>query len=107
LSDLARTRLHLRYHVPADAATLTAAYGTSGTDEAARLDVYEVLHAVEERAWIATDRPAGWYQSVTRLDEFITFLTSAERGVPSELLVRTRDTIESPSPNAPTRMSLR
>jgi len=68
LSDLAQTRVHVELHGPADVAPLLDAYGVRTPDEHRRLDVYDVLHRVRERAWIATDRPAGWERSVAALD---------------------------------------
>jgi hygromycin-B 7''-O-kinase len=59
LYDLAKTRRHVRHHDPAGADVLMRAYGVDGEDERARVDVYEVLHAVTERTWIMVDRPAG------------------------------------------------
>ena len=71
-SDLAQTRLHLRHHNPANASVLTEAYGINGADEHQRLEVYEVLHALRERTWIAYDRPNGWRESVAALDQLLT-----------------------------------
>ncbi|SCL25805.1 phosphotransferase family protein [Micromonospora inyonensis] len=71
LSDLAQTRLHVRYHRPADTTALTEGYGVDGPGEHQRLDVHEVLHALAERNWIAYDRPAGWRESVAALDALL------------------------------------
>ncbi|MEO3776144.1 aminoglycoside phosphotransferase family protein [Micromonospora sp. B11E3] len=75
LNDLAKTRLHIRHHRPADTAALIEAYGVDGTDAHRRLDAYEVLHALEERLWVAQDRPAGWRHSVDALDAFLAART--------------------------------
>jgi aminoglycoside phosphotransferase (APT) family kinase protein len=71
LCDLARTRLHVRYHDQAGADVVTRAYGVEGDAEHRRLDVHEVLHALQERTWIASDRPAGWQRSVAALETFL------------------------------------
>lgn len=71
LSDVARTRRHAWYHDPAAADLVTEAYGVDGDDEWRRVAVHEVLHALEERAWVAIDRPAGWRRSIARLDEYL------------------------------------
>lgn len=78
LSDLAQTLLHVRQHDPAGGRALVAAYGVDTDSELQRLYTYEVLHAVQERAWIAGDRPYGWQQSLARLDAFV-----AERSRPA------------------------
>ncbi|MBA2529908.1 MAG: hypothetical protein H0V19_08110 [Euzebyales bacterium] len=52
-----------------------AAYGVDGEQEHHRVAVHEVLHALDERTWIAYDRPAGWKQSIAALDEFLTART--------------------------------
>jgi len=71
LCDLARTRLQVRYHDRAGADLVTRAYGVEGDAHHRRLDVHEVLHALQERTWIATDRPAGWQRSVAALETFL------------------------------------
>jgi hygromycin-B 7''-O-kinase len=71
LSDLAQTRVHVRHHVPADTSRLTDAYGVDSDSERRRIEVYEVLHVVRERTWIAHDRPAGWQRSIAALDAFV------------------------------------
>ena len=71
LADLARTKLHARYHDPAAAEVLVKAYGVHSDDEHRRVAVHEVLHALDERTWIYSDRPAGWRQSIAALDAFL------------------------------------
>lgn len=71
LNDLAQTRLHVRYHDAAGPPALVAAYGVEDEDELSRLDVYELLHTLEERTWIIGDRPYGWQRSVEALDTFL------------------------------------
>lgn len=71
LADLARTKLHARYHDPAAAEVLVNAYGVHSDDEHRRLAVHEVLHALEERTWIDSDRPTGWRRSIAALDAFL------------------------------------
>lgn len=71
LTDLARTRLHARHHDDAASELLVEAYGLQGDDEHDRVSVHEVLHALEERTWITSDRPAGWRRSVAALDAFL------------------------------------
>ena len=71
LVDLARTKLHARYHDTAAAEVLVKAYGVHSDDEHRRVAVHEVLHALDERTWIYSDRPAGWRQSIAALDAFL------------------------------------
>ena len=71
LSDLALTRLHVWHHDPADEEVLLAAYGIDTPAERRRVDVYEVLLAVQERSWIWSDRPPGWVASVAALAAFL------------------------------------
>ncbi|MDQ3431103.1 MAG: aminoglycoside phosphotransferase family protein [Actinomycetota bacterium] len=71
LADLARTKLHARYHDPAAAEVLVKAYGVHSDDEHHRVAVHEVLHAMDERTWIQSDRPTGWKQSIAALDAFL------------------------------------
>lgn len=65
LSDLAQTRLHVRYHGRADASPLTEAYGVDTSAERQRLDAYELLHAAAERTW-TTPRPPERMGAVRR-----------------------------------------
>jgi Ser/Thr protein kinase RdoA (MazF antagonist) len=69
MSDLAQTRVHVRFHAPAHVADLLAGYGEPSADELVRLDVHDALHSARERAWIAADRPPGWRGAVAALDE--------------------------------------
>lgn len=71
LADLARTKLHTRYHDTAAAEVLVEAYGVQSDDEHHRVTVHEVLHALDERTWIGSDRPTGWKRSVASLDAFL------------------------------------
>ncbi|MDQ3709164.1 MAG: aminoglycoside phosphotransferase family protein [Actinomycetota bacterium] len=71
LADLARTKLHARYHDTAAAEVLVKAYGVHSDDEHRRVAVHEVLHAMDERTWIKSDRPSGWKQSIAALDAFL------------------------------------
>jgi aminoglycoside phosphotransferase (APT) family kinase protein len=71
MSDLAQTRVHVRFHDPAAVATLTAGYGTLSDAGRQRVEIYELLHQVRERSWIAHDRPNGWQQSIERLDAIL------------------------------------
>jgi aminoglycoside phosphotransferase (APT) family kinase protein len=71
MADLALTLSHVRQHVPGDAEVLVAGYGALGPAERVRLDVHEVLHLVAERSWVAHDGPAGWRESVERLDALV------------------------------------
>ncbi|GEK19582.1 phosphotransferase family protein [Cellulomonas xylanilytica] len=75
LSDLAQTLVHVRFHAPGDVPALLAGYGITSDDERARLAVYDVLHVVAERAWIAHDRPHGWRGSVAALDHHLATVT--------------------------------
>jgi hygromycin-B 7''-O-kinase len=89
LCDLALTRLHVRYHDPAGADVVTRAYGVEGDAHHRRLGVHEVLHALQERTWMVTDRPAGWQRSVAALETFLrqrTALTGAATVGPSPFL---------------------
>ena len=81
LNDLAQTRLHMGYHDPDGPTALVEAYGVERDDERQRLDVYELLHAVEERTWITGDRPYGWQLSVEALDTFLAERTREGRPV--------------------------
>ncbi len=71
LADVAQTKLHARYHDPAAAEVLVEAYGLQGDAEHHRVAVHEVLHALDERTWIESDRPAGWKRSIASLDAFL------------------------------------
>lgn len=71
LWDLALTAQHVRYYDPADVSTLVDGYGLDGEGARQRLDVYEVLRALEARTWIANDRPHAWERSVAALDDFL------------------------------------
>lgn len=74
LDDLARILIQIRHHNHDLGATLLQAYGVGQAyrsehgDEPERLDVYEVLHLLEERNWISSDRPAQWQRSIAALD---------------------------------------
>jgi hypothetical protein len=54
---------------------LVEAYGVQSDDELHRVTVYEVLHALDERTWIESDRPTGWKRSVASLDAFLMHST--------------------------------
>lgn len=69
--DLALTATHLLHHEPERVQTLQAAYGGLDDADVARLEVYVVLRLVDERAWVATDRPAGWETSTARIEEML------------------------------------
>jgi hygromycin-B 7''-O-kinase len=71
MSDLAQTRVHVRFHDPAGVPFLTDAYGELSDAERQRVAVYEALHLLRERSWIAYDRPAGWQQSIGQLDAIL------------------------------------
>lgn len=71
IADLAHLAQHLRHESDDDVEVLLAAYGVDDSGRA-RLEVYEVLEALTERAWIALDRPHGWSDSVDRLDAWVT-----------------------------------
>ena len=71
LADLARARLHARSRDEVGADALVKAYGLRSEDEQWRLAVHEVLHAVEQRTRLATDRPESWRRSAANLDTFI------------------------------------
>ena len=75
LTDVARTRLHARSHDEVGADAMVKAYGLRSEDEERRVAVHEVLHAVQERTWVAIDQPHGWRQNVARLDAFLTART--------------------------------
>ncbi|SDM54794.1 phosphotransferase family protein [Allokutzneria albata] len=68
IADLARTVLHAEHHDPAAADELVAAYGQA---DRRRLAAHRALHLLDERIWISTDRPAGWEESVERLDALL------------------------------------
>jgi aminoglycoside phosphotransferase (APT) family kinase protein len=67
LADLALTLRNATYHQPTGAQELLAAYGID-RDGRRRMAIHHLLHALAERIWISTDRPAGWRDSVNRLD---------------------------------------
>jgi hygromycin-B 7''-O-kinase len=71
LWDLALTAQHVRYYDPAAVSTLVDGYGLDGEAARQRLDVYEVLRALEARTWITSDRPHAWERSVAALDDFL------------------------------------
>jgi aminoglycoside phosphotransferase (APT) family kinase protein len=71
MSDLAQTRVHVAFHDPDGVAVLTDAYGCLTADERQRVGLYEVLHRLRERNWIAYDRPPGWPASVAKLDALL------------------------------------
>lgn len=71
IADLAQTKRHTHYHDPAASEVFVAAYGTLSDEDARRLLVHEVLHALDERTWINSDRPAGWQRSLAALDAFL------------------------------------
>lgn len=68
LADLAVTARHLRTHDAAAAEHLIATYGATTPAAEARLAVYDALHILHERNWIAYDKPPGWRESIRTLD---------------------------------------
>jgi len=70
IADLAHFAQHLRHDTDDNVDVLLAAYGVD-SNARARLKVFEILEALTERAWIAVDRPAGWRNSIDRLDTWL------------------------------------
>jgi hygromycin-B 7''-O-kinase len=69
LADLAQTRLHVRQHRPDAADAVTAGYGPA---DGARLDAWELVHLVRERAWVAHDHPPDEATALPALDALIS-----------------------------------
>lgn len=71
LSDLANTARHLRQHDPAAAIRLIDTYGATTPDDQARIAIYDALHTIHQRNWIAYDKPPGWRQAIEALDQHL------------------------------------
>lgn len=71
LADLAKTASNVRHHDPVAAARLTTAYGATTPAESARLAVYDILLALEERNWVTHDRPPHWKRTIHDLDSYL------------------------------------
>lgn len=69
LCDLANTARHLRQHDPAAAMHLIDSYGATTPNDQARVAIYDALHTIHQRNWIAYDRPLGWQQTIDALDQ--------------------------------------
>ncbi len=77
MNDLAMSAIHLRYHYPDLVHLLVDSYGVDDDHELVRLQVYEALHVMDERCWIASDRPHGWQRSIAALDDRLRAIVAA------------------------------
>ena len=77
MRDLARIHNQLAFSDPYLLPALVAGYGPLDVPDWTRLYLHKAVHLVDERAWIAVDRPEGWQRSITDLDQVLMDSTTA------------------------------
>ncbi len=74
MCDLARIHNQLSSSDATLLPALLTGYGRLDSPARDRLTLHKTLHLVQERAWIAVDRPRGWQGSLSDLDQVLSTL---------------------------------